>query len=121
MTTQTSSSDERADGRLARSLGHGQMAMIAMGSALGTGLFLGSGEAIGIAGPAVIISFALGAMIAATIALAMGEMASRHPVRGGFGTLAARYLSPFWGYLSRWLYWIVTVCVTGAELVACAA
>ncbi|WP_245810400.1 amino acid permease [Brachybacterium massiliense] len=108
-------------GPLARSLGHGQMAMIAMGSALGTGLFLGSGEAIGIAGPAVIISFALGSLIAATIALAMGEMASRHPVRGGFGTLAAHYLSPFWGYLSRWLYWFVTVCVTGAELVACAA
>ena len=106
---------------LARSLGHGQMAMIAMGSALGTGLFLGSGEAIGIAGPAVIVSFAIGSLIAATIALAMGEMASRHPVRGGFGTLAARYLSPFWGYLSRWLYWFVTVCVTGAELVACAA
>lgn len=97
------------------------MAMIAMGSALGTGLFLGSGEAIGIAGPAVIISFALGSLIAATVALSMGEMASRHPVRGGFGTLAARYLSPLWGYLSRWLYWFVTVCVTGAELVACAA
>ncbi|MEE1650402.1 amino acid permease [Brachybacterium sp. J144] len=106
---------------LARTLGHGQMAMIAMGSALGTGLFLGSGEAIGYAGPAVIVSFALGSLIAATVALSMGEMASRHPVRGGFGTLAARYLSPFWGYLSRWLYWIVTVCVTGAELVACAA
>lgn len=97
------------------------MAMIAMGSALGTGLFLGSGQAISIAGPAVILSFALGALIAATVALSMGEMASRHPVRGGFGTLAARYLSPFWGYLSRWLYWIVTVAVTGAELVACAA
>ena len=121
MTTSTPSTDQRTGGHLARSLGHGQMAMIAMGSALGTGLFLGSGEAIGIAGPAVIISFALGAAIAATIALAMGEMASRHPVRGGFGTLAARFLSPFWGYLSRWLYWIVTVCVTGAELVACAA
>ena len=121
MTSSTPSSDHSADGHLARSLGHGQMAMIAMGSALGTGLFLGSGEAIGIAGPAVIISFALGSLIAATVALAMGEMASRHPVRGGFGTLAARYLSPFWGYLSRWLYWIVTVCVTGAELVACAA
>ena len=106
---------------LARSLGHGQMAMIAMGSALGTGLFLGSGEAIGIAGPAVIVSFAIGALIAATIALSMGEMASRHPVRGGFGTLASRFLSPYWGYLSRWLYWFVTVCVTGAELVACAA
>lgn len=97
------------------------MAMIAMGSALGTGLFLGSGAAIGVAGPAVIISYAIGSLIAATIALAMGEMASRHPVRGGFGTLAARYLSPFWGYLVRFLYWFVTVAVTGAELVACAA
>ncbi|MDO5635505.1 MAG: amino acid permease, partial [Micrococcus sp.] len=96
------------------------MAMIAMGSALGTGLFLGSGQAIGLAGPAVIISFAIGAVIAATIALSMGEMASRYPVRGGFGTLAARFLSPFWGYLTRWLYWFVTVAVTGTELVACA-
>jgi len=121
VTTSTTDTDHHQDRHLARSLGHGQMAMIAMGSALGTGLFLGSGEAIGIAGPAVILSFAIGSLIAATIALAMGEMASRHPVRGGFGTLAARYLSPFWGYLSRWLYWIVTVCVTGAELVACAA
>lgn len=95
--------------------------MIAMGSALGTGLFLGSGAAIGIAGPAAIVSFAIGSLIAACIALCMGEMASRHPVRGGFGTLAAHYLSPFWGYLSRWMYWIVTVCVTGAEIVACAA
>ncbi|MGO2993771.1 MAG: amino acid permease [Brachybacterium alimentarium] len=108
------------DGHLARSLGHGQMAMIAMGSALGTGLFLGSGEAIGYAGPAAIVSFAIGSLIAATIALSMGEMASRHPVRGGFGTLAARYLSPYWGFLTRWLYWIVTVAVTGTELVACA-
>lgn len=93
--------------------------MIAMGSALGTGLFLGSGEAIGYAGPAVILAFAIGSVIAATIALAMGEMASRHPVRGGFGTLAAHYLSPYWGYLSRWLYWIVTVGVTAAEVFAC--
>lgn len=72
------------------------------------------------AGPAVIISFAIGSLIAVIIALAMGEMASRYPVRGGFGTLAARYLAPFWGYLVRWLYWIVTVGVTSVELVACA-
>lgn len=120
-TRSSAATPPAAEHTLARSLGHGQMAMIAMGSALGTGLFLGSGEAIGYAGPAVIVAFAVGSLIAATIALAMGEMASRHPVRGGFGTLAARYLSPFWGYLSRWLYWIVTVAVTGAELVACAA
>lgn len=106
---------------LARSLGHGQMTMIVLGSALGTGLFLGSSAAIELAGPAVIVSFVIASIIAACIALTMGEMASRHPVRGGFGTLAAHYLSPFWGYISRWLYWIVTVGVTGTELVACAS
>lgn len=106
--------------QLRRSLTHRQMAMIAMGSALGTGLFMGSGDAIAVAGPAVIISFAIGSAIAMVIALAMGEMASRYPVQGGFGTLAAKYLSPFWGYLVRWLYWIVTVGVTAAELYACA-
>src|SRR5699024_12373122 len=90
-------------------------------SARGPGRSLASGQPLGIAGPAVILSFALGSLLAATVALSMGEMASRHPVRGGFGTLAAHYLSPFWGYPSRWLYWFVTVCVTGAELVACAA
>src|SRR5699024_1937561 len=121
VTTSTTATDHHQDRHLARSLGHGQMATIARGSALGTGLFLGSGEAIGTACPAVMLSFALGSLIAGRPALALCEMASRHPVRGGFGTLAARYLSPFWGSLSRWLYWIVTVCVTGAELVACAA
>lgn len=94
--------------------------MIAMGSALGTGLFLGSGAAIAVAGPAVILCFAIGSITAGCISLCAGEMASRHPVRGGFGTLAAHYLSPFWGYLARWLYWIATLAVTGAELVACA-
>nr|WP_272902426.1 amino acid permease [Brevibacterium daeguense] len=99
---------------------HGQMAMIAMGSALGTGLFLGSGAAIGVAGPGVIITYAIGALIAACIAACMGEMASRYPARGGFGTMASHFLTPFWGYLVRWCYWFVTVAVTGSELVAVA-
>lgn len=115
-----STPERKSSEHLTRSLTHGQMAMIAMGSALGTGLFLGSGAAISLAGPAVIISFAIGSAIAMVIAFAMGEMASRYPVRGGFGTLASRFLSPYWGYLVRWLYWIVTVGVTAAELVACA-
>lgn len=105
-------------GGLARSLSHEQITMIALGSALGTGLFLGSGAAIGIAGPAVIISYAIGSMIAAIIASAAGEMAVRFPVRGGFGAMAGRYLGPFGGYVSRWTYWATTVCVSGAELVA---
>ena len=103
---------------LKRSLSHGQMTMIAMGLALGTGLFLGSGAAIGIAGPGVIISYAIGSLIAAIIVACAGEMAIRHPVPGGFGTISTRYLSPYAGYLGRWAYWAATVPLAGAELIA---
>ena len=106
------------DGELKRSLSHGQMTMIAIGLALGTGLFLGSGSAIKIAGPGAIIAYAVGSMIAAIIAACAGEMAVRHPVPGGFGTIATRYLSPYAGYIGRWAYWATTVPLTGAELVA---
>ena len=57
--------------------------MIAMGLALGTGLFLGSGSAIKIAGPGAIIAYAVGSMIAAIIAACAGEMAVRHPFPAG--------------------------------------
>lgn len=107
-------------GGLARSLSHEQMTMIALGSALGTGLFLGSGAAIGIAGPGVIICYAIGSLIAAIIACAAGEMAVKYPVVGGFGTMAGRYLGAFGGFITRWAYWATTVCVAGAELVAVA-
>ena len=103
---------------LTRSLSHGQLTMIAMGLALGTGLFLGSSSAIKIAGPGAILSYAIGSMIAATIAACAGEMSVRHPVQGGFGTIASRYLNPFSGYLTRWAYWACTVPLAGAELVA---
>lgn len=112
------SSTQETKGGLSRSLSHGQMTMIALGLAVGTGLFLGSGGAIKIAGPAAIISYAIGSLIAAIIGACAGEMAVRYPVRGGFGTIAGRYLGPFAGYLTRWAYWITMVPLTGAELVA---
>lgn len=113
-----SSIETKQEGGLSRSLSHGQMTMIGLGLAVGTGLFLGSGGAIAIAGPAVIISYAIGSLIAAIIGACAGEMAVRYPVRGGFGTIAARYLGPFAGYLTRWGYWITMVPLVGAELVA---
>ena len=103
---------------LKRSLSHGQMNMIVLGSALGTGLFLGSGDAIALAGPAVILTYAIGSALAAVIAGATGEMAIRYPVRGGFGTIATRYLGPYAGFLTRWAYWTATVLIAGIELVA---
>ncbi|WP_030756290.1 amino acid permease [Streptomyces griseus] len=107
-------------GGLVRSLTHRQTTMIGLGSALGTGLFLGSGSAISVAGPAVIVSYVIGAVLVAVIAVLLGEMSAAHPVQGSFGTVAHRYLGPWAGFLSRWLYWFSAVVVIGTEVVASA-
>lgn len=116
-----STSKTRQGGNLSRQLSHGQLTMIALGLAVGTGLFLGSGPAIAIAGPAVIVSYAIGSLIAAIIGACAGEMAVRYPVRGGFGTIAGKFISPYAGYLTRWAYWMTTVTLAGAEVVAVGA
>ncbi len=120
MASSITSRQQDSEHTLKRSLSHGQMTMIVLGSALGTGLFLGSGGAIAMAGPAVILSYAIGSLLAAVIGGAAGEMAVHTPVRGGFGSIAAKYLGPYAGYLTRWGYWTCTMVITGIELVAVA-
>ncbi|MYS79250.1 amino acid permease [Streptomyces sp. SID5474] len=94
------------------------MAMLGLGSALGTGLFLGAGGAISLVGPGVLISYAIGALIAVTVAFALGEMVSALPVQGSFGTIAARYLGSLAGFAVRWIYWLALIVGIGGELVA---
>lgn len=113
---------EPAAGRtaLVRSLTHRQTTMIGLGSALGTGLFLGSADAISMAGPAVILSYLAGAVVVAVIGFVLGEMTLAHPVRGSFGAIAQKYLGPWAGFLTRWLYWEGAVVAVGGEVVAAA-
>lgn len=106
---------------LSRTLGHRTMLMLGLGSALGTGLFFGSGAAIGIAGPAVVVSYAIGAMLIAIIGLSMAEMVTARPEPGSFGAAAARYLGEWAGYVSRWCYWAACVIALGGEVVAAGA
>ncbi|MFE0422166.1 amino acid permease [Streptomyces sp. NPDC058953] len=105
---------------LRRGLGRRQMALLGLGSALGTGLFLGAGAAISVAGPAVLISYAAGALIALVVAYALGEMVSAYPVRGSFGAIAGRFLGPFAGFSVRWIYWVALIVGIGSEVVAAA-
>ncbi|MFJ6987338.1 MULTISPECIES: amino acid permease [unclassified Streptomyces] len=105
-------------GGLHQGLGRRQMALLGLGSALGTGLFLGAGGAISLAGPGVLISYAIGALIAVTVAFALGEMVSALPVQGSFGTIAARYLGPAAGFVVRWMYWLALIVGIGGEVVA---
>src|SRR5438552_10643611 len=106
--------------QLRRELSAGQMAMIAVGGSIGTGLLLGSGAAIQVAGPGVIISYFVGALIAFVVTMALGEMASLHPAAGSFGVYADLYLNSWAGFVSRYGYWFAVLISISAELVAAA-
>jgi AAT family amino acid transporter len=103
---------------LARQLSATQQTAMALGGAIGTGLFLASGLAVNVAGPAIILSYAIVAGISLLLGRALAEMAVAHPTAGAFGVYAAMYVSPFAGYAVRVSYWLMQVVATGAQLVA---
>jgi L-asparagine transporter-like permease len=105
---------------LQRKLTPGKLAMIGLGSTIGTGLFLGSAISVKLAGPAVILSFAGGACIAVTMMWALAEMAAAHPAAGSFGLYAEMYLHPWAGFTVRLTYWLCMMVVVGSEVVAAA-
>src|SRR5579872_5192753 len=100
---------------LRHQLSAGQMAMVAVGGSIGTGLLLGSGAAMEIAGPAVILSFVLAAFSNFAFAIALGELACAHPAAGSFGVYGGLYLNPFFGFLARAGYWVGIALNIGAE------
>jgi len=106
------------EGGLRRSLGKAQVVMIGLGGAIGTGLFMGSGLAVGYAGPAVIVSYALAGFVALIMVFSLSEMAVVHPTAGSFGTYAEMYLNPWAGFVVRYTYWIAQVIAVGGEAVA---
>ena len=103
---------------LQRHLTSAQMVMIAIGGAVGTGLFMGSAFAIGFAGPAVLVSYAIGAFIALLLIGCLGEMTVAHPTSGSFGAYAEFYLSPLAGFVVRYAYWAALVLAVGMEVTA---
>jgi amino acid transporter, AAT family len=103
---------------LHRNLTPWQLAMIGLGSSIGTGLFLGSAISVKLAGPAVILSFAAAACIALTMMLALAEMAAAHPAAGSFGLYAEMYLHPWAGFAVRLTYWLCMMAAVGSEVVA---
>ena len=105
---------------LRRSLSATQMSMIAIGGAIGTGLFLGSGFAISFAGPSVLISYAIGALISLLLMGCLAEMTVAHPTSGSFGAYAEHYISPWAGFLVRYSYWACIVLAVGTEVTAIA-
>jgi AAT family amino acid transporter len=117
---ETAGNETIQESGLRHQLSAGQMAMVAVGGSIGTGLLLGSAAAMEIAGPAVILSYVLAGFISWTVTMAVGELSSAHPAAGSFGLYADLYLNPWAGFVSRTGYWIAISVSVGANLVASA-
>jgi amino acid transporter, AAT family len=109
---------EQREHGLDRALTRSQVVMIGLGGAIGTGLFMGSGIAIGYAGPAVVLSYAIAGFIALVMVFSLSEMAVVHPAAGSFGVYAETYLNPWAGFVVRYTYWFAQVIAIGGEAVA---
>ncbi|SFJ46529.1 amino acid permease [Thermoflavimicrobium dichotomicum] len=105
---------------LERKLGTRQLSMMVIGTAIGTGLFMGSGLSISYAGPGVIVSYSIAALIAFLLMMCLAEMTVKHPTAGSFGTHAEYYMGPWSGYLVRLTYWVSCVIAVGSEVTAVA-
>lgn len=95
-----------------------QVQFIALGGAIGAGLFLGSGMGIAKAGPAVLLSYAFSGVLIFLVARALGEMAVERPIGGSFTVYAEEYIGRWAGYATGWCYWLTWVLVGTAELIA---
>ncbi|MBK0035277.1 aromatic amino acid transporter AroP [Erwinia sp. S43] len=103
---------------LHRGLKNRHIQLIALGGAVGTGLFLGSASVIQSAGPGVILGYAIAGFIAFLIMRQLGEMVVEEPVAGSFSHFAYKYWGNFAGFASGWNYWVLYVLVAMAELTA---
>jgi AAT family amino acid transporter len=105
---------------LNRALTQRQLTMMTIGGAIGVGLFLGSSVTIRLAGPGVILSYLISAVIAFIVAYSIAEMAVTHPVAGSFGVYAQTYLNEWSGFAVRVTYAFVQILAIGAEVTAAA-
>ncbi|MCW2477790.1 amino acid permease [Candidatus Symbiopectobacterium sp. NZEC135] len=109
---------QQHDGTLKRGLKNRHIQLIALGGAVGTGLFLGIAATIKMAGPSVLLGYAIGGIIAFLIMRQLGEMVVEEPVAGSFSHFAYKYWGDFAGFASGWNYWVLYVLVAMAELTA---
>ncbi len=103
---------------LKRDLKNRHIQLIALGSAIGVGLFLGSATGIKFTGPSLILSYILVGLIVFIVLRALGEIAVVYPVSGSFSAWADHILGPLAGYITGWTYWFMWTVTVMAEITA---
>jgi amino acid transporter, AAT family len=106
------------DTGLSRNLQNRHIQLIALGGAIGVGLFLGSARAIHTAGPGLLLAYAVGGVAIFFIMRALGELLTYRPVAGSFATYAEEFCGPFPGFVTGWSYWFAWVATVMAEITA---
>jgi APA family basic amino acid/polyamine antiporter len=96
--------DQTSPQQLKRELGVFGAAMMGMGSIVGTGVFVSIGIAAGVAGAAVILAVAMGALVATCNGLSSAQLAANHPVSGGTYEYGYQYLNPWLGFTAGWMF-----------------
>ena len=107
-----------AQHELKRGLKNRHIQLIALGGAIGTGLFLGIAQTIQMAGPSVLLGYAIAGAVAFLIIRQLGEMIVAEPVAGSFSHFPNKYLGRMAGFVSGWNYWVMYILVSLAELSA---
>lgn len=94
--------------------------MIAIGGAIGTGLFYGAAKSIQLTGPSILLSYLLGGVMMYVIMRALGEMTVHAPNSGAFSHYAYQYVGNYLGFLSGWFAWFeyTIVCMLEVTVVA---
>lgn len=112
---------QESTGQLGTGLKRRHVTMISIAGVIGAGLFVGSGTAIKLAGPAVLVAYVLAGLLVVLVMRMLGEMAAAQPDSGSFSTYADRSIGRWAGFSIGWLYWWFWVLVIPAEASAAAS
>jgi len=111
--------DRISEGSLQRKLKSRHLTMMAIGGAIGTGLFVSSGSTISTAGPGgALVAYILVGFMVYFVMNSLGELSAFLPVPGAFDIYASRYVDPALGFALGWNYWYTTAITVPADLVA---
>lgn len=106
------------DIKLERGLGRRQIEMIAIGGCIGTGLFMGSGKTISLAGPGIILIYAITGIVLYFVMRAMGELLLHNLEYKSFVDFSEDILGPAAGFFVGWSYWFAWIVAAIAEIIA---
>ena len=95
--------------------------MMGLGSAIGAGLFLGTGVGIQTAGPSVLLAYIVAGLLVIGAMQMLGELGAARPASGSFSVYAEMAFGRWAGFYLGWLYWFMLIMVLGAEMTGASA